>query len=746
MAEALPFQLSFQGPGPLDARELVNVTEGQLTSAIQASATAYAGQLLRLEGDGRAYVVTGPDTGAWRRFDGPRVIGSNESGLQTWILNAEHVYPGEHLVNDTTGESYVVLDPATGVWRRASGIRTFSSGSESYIDNRISGDLDSVYDGEIMWWEDGQTAVLVIDADTGAWRRLDGRLIIRGTAESGLQADLTTAPGIGNGQVVWLEQETAAYLVTNAATGAWRRLNGLTIVDVTEANLSAEIQSLQSGNRVWNAQTQALYVRDGTSPYGWHRIAEPPASRTVQINTDHTVTRYDDGRTFVVDTFLSENSGYGTPRTLTLPTDAPTGWHIDVQVDGYMALRIDDSNITLEGESPGFHIHQEGRTVRITCTAPATYRVEGTEHGLKYLEQQFLQNNRGYQLEQPQPQPAAVYTQNRKYRGIWYTVHGDTAPAGLIDVRDPNGNNRYSIATPFGMPVTLTYVPAAELLVTYDADARDFVTLDPTVYPGSDPTATATRTGTISSVAAGDDLFCLTADWVDATTVVYLFEVPDTTNPQLLEVRVDVTAPSITSETLETSVGFDGDTFYRIPRRHAFDRIRNRVWLIADAAAYAVEPGDWLTPVATVQLDTLNNDPDFWNAVHVRTKDLIYVLESGRRPTDVQSNLSGEGVAGRIAVIDPTTMQFVEHIDRALIQGGDVIAQVPTRNWIIGSPYPGTLELYGYDPGCIEVYNPTSGQALYRFADAENPGAVVNIPDQKSLYFVGDDRLKVYKY
>jgi len=199
-------------------------------------------------------------------------------------------------------------------------------------------------------------------------------------------------------------------------------------------------------------------------------------------------------------------------------------------------------------------------------------------------------------------------------------------------------------------------------------------------------------------------------------------------------VRVDVTGPTITNEATTSSVLGNGETFYRIPRRHVYDRHRDRVYLIADAAVYVVEPSDWLTPITSIDIaDPANGD--FWNGVHSRSDDLLYIFESGIQE-GMQSPLDGGGVAGDIAIIDPAWMQRVDKITRGEIEGGDQMAYISTLDLIVGAPRRGNWE----------VYSPDLRQSLYRRAIDDVPGAALDLGDRNQLCYISQFNYRFYDY
>ncbi|AFJ21512.1 gp57 [Salisaeta icosahedral phage 1] len=734
MAEALPFQLSYQGAGPLDTRELPGVAVKDLSAHIASDPTAFTGQTLRVAG--RLYLVTDPDAGSWRRYDGPRRLSDtiNEYELKEWILNDAQVFEGEHLWLEATNEEYVVISTTEGTWRRLSTIREVpSSIDETELQSWLSRTPDSVYPGELVWSAGQRSFYYVTDPDTGAWQRVSARLVLD-TSEVNLSQAIQSNAALQRGAIVWLTSTKAAYLVVDGTDGLWRRLAGRAIVrNVSESGLTAHITSTtytyQAGQDIFLVDEEALYTVLDPGNGRWRRIAEPTASRVVRVSTDFTVSVEDEERLFVIDTFLDDTGGYGTPRTVTLPTGAPLGWSVRFQVDSYMALRFDDTNVTLRG---GTDVLEEGRCVHVTCTDTDTFRVEAAEEPFVQSSTTSLAFDRGFQLEGPVPQIASLYLDNRYSATeptIWHTNAGAATREGSVVIAADDGTHLFRVTTDVGMPVTLTHMFQENVVVTYDTDGRRIVMLDPTTLPDSAPTVT--RTAPLATSAT--TLYPLCADWVDATTYVLLLEDPDT--PRLVEVRVNVATGSIISERTTSDVLNVDGAFYRMPRRHVYDRTNDRVYLISDAAAFVVDPSDWLSPITTIRLEYVANEPDFWNGV--MANGLIYVGESGRNLSAMQATLPGGGVAGRLAVIDPNTMKLVAHLNGVYMQVGDELAVVPKRNWIVGAPYAGTLEVASLEQQSVP----------YRFdTSMEGPGAALHLADQGKVLFITDTDYAFYDY
>jgi hypothetical protein len=847
MAESLPFQISYQGAGPLDARSVVeDTTESELASHIQGSSTAFVGQLLSLPAvgdDGATYVVTDPSNGRYRRYDGPRVVNTvSENDLQSWIANDANAYPGERLwlpdagprggsflvldaaagdweriggprvvdatrdsftqtikdgtfydsqifwgsrynaayivVDATNGEwrrfdgprvvdgvfseedlatyisgdastfngqrlwltaeggTYVVVDASSGAWRKVSGPRVL----EGYYENDLTtaiGNGKGFAEGEVLWVPNETAAYLVTDASSGEWRRLDARLIVEGQTESDLASFITSTNGIHDSQVLWLVGQTEAYLVVDASTGRWRRLDGLEVVRGTaEADLTSWISTttrISGGQDIWLVQESSLYRVLDPEAGTWDRVSEPRASRVVVTDQDVTVTPEDEGRLFLIDTFTKENDGYGAPRSLTLPGDAVgEGWEIRVLLDGDMHLQVNPgSNATIEGD--GQYVSEMGREVRIVCRSSGTYRVESLRRGLDLQSVTTTYRgalDRGYELDGPVPQIDTAYIP--KSGQLWFTKHGSKSSdtrAGSVFVVGTLTDTDYEIAAPFGMPVTMAYHPIADKVVTFDADARDAVIFDAATYPDSQPTTT--RTGTVSSIASGDTLYPLTSEWIGTDTVVIVLLEPST--PELLEFRVDISAGT-KSESTTTSVGSSGDTFYREPRRSVVDRQRGYVYLVADAAAYVVDPSDWLTPLVTINLEPVSDNPDFWNGCYV--DDRVYLFESGYVDSNVEPDSVGGGVAGTVATIDPHRWRFEDRYPLQ-IEGGESVEYVGPLDVILGCPA---------EYGNLEVYSPELNQTFQRITDDEVPGAVVHLSQSDEVAYINQTSVISYSY
>ncbi len=853
MAEALPFQLSYQGEGPLDARRVAQgVSEPDLASYIQDASTAFAGQTIWLVDEGAAYVVTDPDAGAWRRYDGPRVVAvvteggtpdttslaswiqddaavysgerlwlpeesatyvvtdaangawrkvggprvvestsqddltshlsqddsfydgqviwlSDESGayvitdaangywrrydrprvvpntvsqsdLSFWIQNDENVYDGAHLWLPAEGNEYVVVDAADGIWRPVLGPRVVGAGvTESGLDHLIS-DGDLFFDGQLLWVPNEHDAYVVTDAANGGWRRLAGRLVITDASEPTLTTWVQdNASVLSDGQIVWLAVEGEAYLIRDVDNARWRRLGGLPVLTGTlETGLASLISGsdrFEDAQRIWLADESSLYVVLDTANGRWRRLAEPTDSRVVVTSEDATVTPEDEGRLFVIDTFTSENDGYGQPRTLELPGDeVGEGWEIRVLLDGDMHLEVlPGSNAALAGN--GAYISEEGREYRIVCRTSGTYRVEGLRRGLdlrNVATEYSVGLDRGYELDGPVPQIDTAYIPRSGQ--LWLTKHGSKSNdtrTGAVFVVGTNEDTDYQITAEFGMPVTLTYHPIADRVVTFDADARDAVIFDPTTYPDAQPTSV--RTGTVSTIASSADLYPLTSEWVGTSTVVILLLEPSA--PELLELRVDIGAGT-KSESSTTSIGAVDSTFYREPRRSVVDRQRGYVYLVADAAAYVVDTSDWLDPIVPIDLDLPSNNPDFWNGIYSRVDDRIYLFESGYVDENVEPSSTGGGVSGTVATVDPHRWALEDTYDLQ-IEGGESLAYIGPLDCIVGCPA---------EYGNLEVYSPELGQSLQRKTDDEVPGAAVHLSFAGEVAYINQSSVIAYSY
>ena len=853
MAEALPFQLTFQGAGPLDARRVVTGTsESGLSSHIQGDSTAFAGQVFWLTDESAGYVVTDADAGSWRRYDGPRVVADVTEGgsatttaLASWIQNDAQVYAGERLWLSAESDTYVVLDTSGGTWRKVGGHRVVEGTSQDQLTNHVSQD-DSFYDGQVIWladeggsyvitdaangywrrydrprplpntvaasdlsswiqndgsvydgahlwlpaesneyvvidaangiWRpatgpriiggdaftesdlqfavsngegyyDGQTLwvaneknlYVVTDAAAGDWRRLAGRLIINNTGESSFSTYIqNNTSALSNGQIVWLAAEGEAYLIRDVSNAQWRRLGGLQeVAGTAESGLTSLISSsdrFEDGQRIWLADESSLYVVLDTATGAWRRLAEPTDSRVVVTSQDMTVTAEDEGRLFVVDTFTTENDGYGSPRTLTLPGDVVgEGWEIRVLLDGDMHLEVlPGPNATLAGT--GSFVSEMAREYRIVCRSSGTYRVEGLRRGLDLRTVATTYKSgldRGYELDGPVPQVDTAYIPRSGQ--LWLTKHGskssDTRSGSVFVVGTKDTD--YEITAEFGMPVTMCYHPIADRVVTFDMDARDAVVFDPTTYPGSQPTSQ--RTGTLSTIASSDDLYPLTSEWIGTNTVVILLVEPST--PELVEFRVDIGAAT-KSEASTTSVGSVDSTFYREPRRSVVDRQRGYVYLVADAATYVVDPSDWLTPLVSIDLDLPSNDPDFWNGIYSRVDDRIYLFESGYVDSNIEPSSIGGGVAGTVAAVDPHRWVLEDTYDLQ-IEGGESLVYVGPLDCIVGCPA---------EYGNLEVYSPVLGQSLQRRTDDAVPGAAVHLSFANEVAYVNQSSVIGYSY
>lgn len=287
MAEALPFQLTFQGAGPLDARSVVaGTSESELSTYIQDDSTAFTGQPLWLTDESAAYVVTDADAGSWRRYDGPRVVSDVTEGgtgsttsLASWIQGDAQVYTGERLWLSAESATYVVLDTSTGVWRKVGGHRVVETTSQDGLTSHLSQD-DSFYDGQVIWLADEGGAYVITDAANGYWRRYDRpRPLGAGVEQTDLSSWIQNDANVYDGAHLWLPAEDNEYVVIDAANGIWRPATGPRIIKgdhFTESDLQYAISNGDGyyvGQTLWVANEKNLYVVTDTVNGDWRRLA-----------------------------------------------------------------------------------------------------------------------------------------------------------------------------------------------------------------------------------------------------------------------------------------------------------------------------------------------------------------------------------------------------------------------------------------------------------------------------------------
>jgi hypothetical protein len=287
MAEALPFQLTYQGAGPLDARSVVTDTsESELSTYIQNDSTAFAGQPLWLTDESAAYVVTDADAGLWRRYDGPRVVsgvteGGDSGGIEAladWLQGDEQAYKGERLWLSAESATYVVLDTSTGAWRKVGGHRVVENTPQDELTSHLSQD-DSFYDGQVIWLADEGGAYVITDATNGYWRRYDRPRPVGGVSQVNLSEWIQDSDTVYDGAHLWLPAEGNEYVVIDATNGIWRPTTGPRIIEsdqFTESDLQYAISngdSYYEGQTLWVANEKNLYVVTNAANGDWRRLA-----------------------------------------------------------------------------------------------------------------------------------------------------------------------------------------------------------------------------------------------------------------------------------------------------------------------------------------------------------------------------------------------------------------------------------------------------------------------------------------